>query len=341
MAATHADGFSATSTEKCSDHGVENLKESEPSNLTENAPGDGATAESRLDRQAKYRPFRLASKPNVVSYVLVASIMMLVAVVIALVIWICFLQAELHVVNIRLDSIETQCNNKYISVTNGSGLDAQLSDSESLLNVSKRLFQLDTEIQANFFTLWQAITLMQEMHDNDTVQARLNASIMLTQIDSLNNALLSLANKTVSNTTQLKKFIKMETQRMHNHSLMVAQSVSVLADQVTALKSTLHELEDNVTDLEVTLRMKLETIDEDFHTRLSKLVMNISTNDEHLRNLSSTQVDHATSILGLSVNISTFEDHIGEQLEYVSETFTSTLSGVEHHVSQIEASHTA
>ena len=57
------------------------------------------------------------------------------------------------------------------------------------------------------------MTLMQEMHTNDTVQAHLNASIMQTQIESLNNALLSLANKTISNVTQLKKFIKMETQR--------------------------------------------------------------------------------------------------------------------------------
>ena len=128
---------------------------------------------------------------------------------------------------------------------------------------------------------------------------------------------------------------------MHDHSLMVAQSVSVLADRVTMLESTLHELEANVTDLEVTLRMKLERTVEDFRTQLSKLAMNISSNVEYLRDLSSTQVDHAASILGLHVNISTFEDHIGEQLEYINETFTSTLSEVEHHVSQIEASHTA
>ena len=71
---------------------------------------------------------------------------------------------------------------------------------------------------------------------------------------------------------------------------------------------------------------------EDFRTQLSELAMNISSNAEYLRDLSSTQVDHAASILGLHVNISTFEDHIGEQLEYMSETFTSNLSGVEHHV---------
>ena len=152
MAATNTDGFPTTSTEKCLDYGAENLKESEPSNLTDSAPGaDGATAESSHDQQAKYRPFSLTSKTTVTA-VVVAAIMMLVA---ALGIWVCYLQAELQVVTVRLDSLETMCNNKCISVTDGSGLDVQLSDGdhESLLNVSKRLFQLDTEIQANVSSL--------------------------------------------------------------------------------------------------------------------------------------------------------------------------------------------
>ena len=98
--------------------------------------------------------------------------------------------------------------------------------------------------------------------------------------------------------TQLKKFIETETQRMDN---LVAQGVSVLADQVTMLESTLHELD---ADLEVTLRMKLERTVEDFRTQLSELAMNISSNAEYLRDLSSTQVDHVASILGFHVNTS-------------------------------------
>ena len=54
MAATHTDGFPTTSAEKCLDYGVEKLEESEPSNLTDNAPCDGATAEYSHDQQAKY-----------------------------------------------------------------------------------------------------------------------------------------------------------------------------------------------------------------------------------------------------------------------------------------------
>ena len=348
MAATHTDGFPTTSAEKCLDYGVENLKkESEPSNLTDSAPCNDVTAESGHDQQAKYRLLHhLTLKTIGVLFAVVAAIVVfsvLVAVVTVLGIYVYHLQAELQVVTHRLDSLETQCNNRCISVTDGSGLDVQLSDSdhELLLNVDKRLFQLDIEIQANVSTLWQAITLMHEMYANDTLQARLNASIMQTQIDSLNNSLLSLANKTISNMTQLKKFIETETQRMHNLSLMVARSVSVLADWVTMSESTLHELEANVTDLGVTLRMKLEIIVEDFSIQLAKLAMNISSNEKFLRDLLSTQVDLAASILGLHVNLSTFEDHTGEQLKYINETFTSTLSAVEHHVSQIEASHTA
>ena len=140
---------------------------------------------------------------------------------------------------------------------------------------------------------------------------------------------------------KLKSFVEHVSQRNNDRFLEVARNVSSLASQVhvSLLESTLHNLRDNVTDLERTFTRNLERIEGDFHEQVTELAFNVSSNGEHLQDLSSTQAEHEALISQLRMNISTLDENIGEQLHNVREEFTTMLTGVDLSVTQINTSH--
>jgi chromosome segregation ATPase len=243
-----------------------------------------------------------------------------------------YISLEFGHVNDRMDRLETECSSGCATLsTNKTQLNSGLESDDEL---SARISNLSAEIdgvKVSMSVLQSRIQMVQAIHENDMDQIRMNMSTMLTQINtSLIGSLQRFTDKAASNISELSRNVQRELSGVRNHSLMLAQNVSALIDQVSLLDKRSDELEMNATALESNIT-----------ERLSRLMVNVSSNAELLREVSATQVRHSTTIEQMGRNISSAEDRFEQQLSDARDDLISMLSGLNSSLSQIDTSHRA
>ena len=188
-----------------------------------------------------------------------------------------------------------------------SGLSGRLDRLEIHTQMNSELEESDGDLQAQISHLSkmieglkESLSSLKKTHRNDTNEIRTSTSTILTQINtSLSSSLLSFTNEAASNISKLNKIVQMDISSVRNHSLTLAQNVSVLTDRMSFLERRLYKLETNATKLQGSLRLV------EGNLRLTK---------EELRNLSSQhfnlQRDYDASRVAIEQNTSLLFEHI-------------------------------
>ena len=247
------------------------------------------------------------------------AIIVLLAVIVA---GLCVYVGILHLgLSGRLDRLETRCNSICTSSINKTQMNSELEESDG--DLPAQISHLSKTIEG----LKESLSSLEKTHRNDTNEIRTSTSTMLTQINtSLSNSLLSFTNEAALNISKLNKVVQMDISSVRNHSLMLAQNVSVLADRMSFLERRSYKLERNATELQ---------------DKITRVMMNVSSNGGQLRDLFSTQAEHATTIEWIQRNASLLEDHFAQQLTEVRENFTDALSAINSSLSVIDTNHRA
>jgi chromosome segregation ATPase len=258
--------------------------------------------------------------------VLLLAVIMLALIVAGLGWYVSQLHVQLGHVSHRMDKLETECSSGCATLSTNKT--QPNSEVESNNELSAQIYNLSMEIdgvKVSMSTLQSRIQIVQATHENDMDQIRMNVSTMLTQINtSLIESLQHFTKKAMSNISELSRDVQRELSGVRNHSLMLAQNVSALTDRVSLLDKRSGELEMNTTALE---------------NNLSRLMVNVSSNEELLRDVSATQVGYNTAIEQIRRNISSVEDRFEQQLSDARDDLTATLLHLNSSLSQIDTSH--
>ena len=260
---------------------------------------------------------------KIVIAVMIIILIMFAAIIAGLGVYVGQLHTELRHMSDRMDRIETQ-----YTTTIPMNKTQVTSEVESG-DLSAQIFNLSIEIdrvKASMIILTDVIQTVQATHKRDMVQIRMNVSTMLAQINtSLTSSLLLFADKAASNISELNKDFQRELSSVRNHSLMLAQN---LTDQVMHLKRRSYELGMNASALESSI-----------NEQVTRLTVNVSSNEQLLRAVSTTQEGHTTTIEQMRQNITITENHFNQQLSDTWEYLTTTLSDINSSLLQIDTSH--
>ena len=291
---------------------------------------DGVPSDQTHSQRAKRKIH--CTRTSVLIAIMFSALIMLAAITAGLGVHVSHLHMELDHVSGRMDKLETQssggCNTFSTNETRPN------SEVEGVDELSAQISNLSVEIEGvkNIMsTLQNGIQTVQVTHENDINQIGMNVSTMLTQINtSLIGSLQRFADEAASNISELNRNVERELSGARNHLLMLTQNVSVLIEQVSLLDRRSDELEMNAIALESNL-----------NERLSSLTVNVSSYEDVLRDLSTTQVEHAATIEQMRRNISSVGDHFEQQLSNTREHLTASLSDLNDSLSQIDTSHRA
>lgn len=259
--------------------------------------------------------------------IVISALIMLAAMIAGLGVYVSHLHMELDRISDRVDRLEIQCSGGCnILSTNKTWPNSEVGVDELSMQISNLSMEIKG-VKNSMSTLQNGIQSVQATHENDIDQIRKNVSTMLTQINtSLIGSLQRFVDRAASNISELDKNVQRELSDMRNHSLMLAQNVSVLIEQVSLLDRRSDEVKMNVIALESNV-----------NERLSRLTVNVSSNEELLRDMSATQVEHTAMIEQMRRNISSAEQQWSNAREYL----TATLSSLNNSLSQIDTSHRA
>ena len=284
---------------------------------------------------------RCSKCANYKQVAIISAILCNIIAIVAVFVIFAVLGWHIIIANGRLDRLESQCNNLCISVaTDASEISTDLRDGDLLRNLSEQFSRLDDEIRDIVSGIRQTIDVVKETHQNDTSQIQRNMSTLLLQLNhTFSDFLLSYSNEIVSNMTHMMKYIENEMQSIRNDSLMIVEDVSLLFDQVTDLESRFHELEVNASEFEKAFTDKLEVVTKDFREQVAGVEMNISSNEQLLKELSSTQVEHKITLMEVNANVSQLEDRINERLTEVWINFTHRFTTFDVDLSKVDESH--
>ena len=253
------------------------------------------------------------------------ALVMFAAIIAGLGVYVSQLHLELHHVSERMDMLETQCNSGCTTLSvNKTQPNLEVGDGD-FIDLSAKISNLSMEIEKVKDSLEDKIQTVQTMHKSDINQIQMNVSAIKT---SLSSSILLLTNKTSLKISEIAKDIQREISDFRDYSLVLAQNVSVLTNQVSLLERRSHELEMNVTELKRII-----------NEQLSELMVNVSSNEEHLRDISLTQVELATIIKQIERNMSSLEDRFAQQLTDMRVNFTGTLSDFNSSLSEIDENH--
>ena len=212
------------------------------------------------------------------------------------------------------DLHEAQCNSGSTTLlVNNTQLNLELGDDdlrELIVNLSKEV----KEMRDNISTLKGVIQTVQTIHENDIDQIQMNVSTMLTQVNtSLSNSLTFFTTDAAANISTLKR----EIFSVQNHSVTLAQNVSALLNQISHLKNRSDDRE---------LEMNAIALESSINEQVTRLRVNVSSNEQLLRAVSATQEEHTATVEQIKTNISSLEDHFDQQLSGMREHLIATLS---------------
>ena len=260
---------------------------------------------------------------KIVIAAMIIILIMLAAIIAGLGVYVGQLHTELRHMSDRIDRIETRYTTTF--PVNKTEFNSEVESGD----LSAQIFNLSIEIdsvKASMFILTDMIHTMQATHERDVVQIRMNVSTMLAQINtSLTSSLLLFADKAASNISELNKDFQRELSSVRNHSLMLAQN---LTDQVMHLKRRSYELGMNASALESSI-----------NEQVTRLTVNVSSNEQLLRAVSTTQEGHTTMIEQMRQNFSLLDDQFDQQLSDTREHLIATLSDFNTSLSLIDTSH--
>ena len=314
MAASNTDSLPTDEIE------MEKSQQCESPNSNGAMKGDPGSIDKSVDPQTSQNAKKCGTRTLLIAILMIigATILLFGAVNVGLGVYVSKLHSDLQHMSGRLDRLETQCNSVCTSSINKTQMNLELEESDG--DLPAQISHLNKTIEG----LKESLSSLKKTHRNDTDEIRTSTSTMLAQINtSLSNSLLSLTNEAASNISKLNKDVQTDISSVRNHSLTLAQNVSVLADRMSFLES------------------KLETSATELQDRITGLMMNVSSNEGQLGDLSSTQAEHATTIERIKRNASLLEDRFDQQLTDVREDFTAVLSAINSSLSVIDANHRA
>ena len=207
--------------------------------------GDPGSVDKSVDPQTSQNAKKYGTRTLPIAILMMtgATILLFGAINVGLGVYVSKLHSDLQHMSGRLDRLETQCNSVCTSSINKTQMNLELEESDG--DLPAQISHLSKTIEE----LKESLSSLEKTHRNDTNEIRTSTSTMLTQINtSLSNSLLSLTNEAASNISKLKKVVQMDISSVRNHSLTLAQNVSVLADRMLFLERRLYILERNITE---------------------------------------------------------------------------------------------
>ena len=306
----------------------------EPQNNDETTNGGGAepvdqsvpASDAKTSQHTKRNAYCTGTR--VLIAIMFLALVMFAAIIAGLGVYVSQLHLELSHVSERMDRLEIQCNSGCTTLSvNKTQPNLEVGDRD-FIDLSVKISNLSMEIEKVKDSLEDMIQTVQTMHENDINQIQMNVSAINT---SLSSSILLLTNETSSNISELTKDAQREISDVRDYSLVLAQNVSVLTNQTSLLiERRSHELEMKVTELKRSI-----------NEQLSELIVNVSSNEEHLRDISLTQMELTITVQQIERNVSSLEDRFAQRLTNVREDFTGTLSNFNSSLSEIDKNYRA
>ena len=283
----------------------------------------GVSSDAKTSKCTRKRNAHCNGTKNVVIAILFVFLIMLAAIIAGLGVYVGQLHTELRHTSDRMDRIETRYTTTF--PMNKTQVNSEVESGDLLAQIFNLSIEID-QMKASMLTLTDMIQTVQAAHKRDVVQIRMNVSTMLAQINtSLTSSLLLFADKAASNISELNKDFQRELSSVRNHSLMLVQN---LTDQVMHFKRRSYELSMNASALESSV-----------NEQVTRLMANVSSNEQLLRAVSTTQEGHTAMIEQMRQNFSLLDNQFDQQLSDTREHLIATLSDFNTSLSQIDTSH--